>query len=60
MAVYPRHAEVLRLMHRARVGPGETLYLLADQLRIFAAYEERREAAEHLPYPRWFYGQDPA
>ena len=54
-----RLAEVLRLMHRARVGPGAALDLLADQLRTFADYEEQREAAEHLPFPRWLYGQDP-
>src|SRR5690606_30704766 len=55
-----RLVRVLRLMRRAGVGPGDALDLLADQLRTFADYEERREEAEHLPYPLWLYGQDPA
>lgn len=55
-----RLVRVLRLMRRAGVGPGDALDLLADQLRTFADYEERREEDEHLPYPLWLYGQDPA
>lgn len=56
-SVLLRLLEVLRLMHRTKVGVSDALGLLADGLRTLEEHEQRREAAEHLPLPRWLYGQ---
>lgn len=53
----PRFLEVLRLMRRTNVGVIDALGLLADGLRTLEEHEQRMEAAEHLPLPKWLYGQ---
>lgn len=50
--------EVRRLMRQGNVGLTDALGLLADELRTFADYERQRDEAEHVPVPRWLYGQD--
>ena len=55
-----RLLEVVWLMQRANVGFADALDLLASQLRTFEEYEQHREAADHLPFPIWMYGQGPA
>lgn len=56
-SVLSRFLEVLRLMRRTNVGVIDALGLLADGLRTLEEHEQRMEAAEHLPLPKWLYGQ---
>lgn len=49
--------EVLRLMRQTNVGVSDALSLLADGLRTLEEHDRRSEAAEHLPLPKWLYGQ---
>ena len=56
-SVLLRLLEVLRLMRQTNVGASDALGLLADGLRTLEEHERRMEAAEHLPLPKWLYGQ---
>ena len=53
-----RCLEVVRLLHRHKLGPGAVLDLLRDGLRLHERLERQEELQADRELPWWVYRQD--